>query len=233
MKVVILAGGLGTRLAEYTGSIPKPMVPIGGEPILLHIMNIYKKFGFKDFYIALGYKGYLIKKFFKKKKIKLNVKLIETGSKTLTGGRLKRLKKYIGNETFLLTYGDGVSNVNLNNLIKFHKKKKSIVTVTAVHPPARFGEIILKNNKVLSFKEKPQTQNGWINGGFFVMEPSFFEYIKNDKTILEKEPLENIAKKGKLSAFKHNGFWACMDTKRDKINLDKLCKKNKLPIWLK
>ena len=222
MKVVILAGGLGTRLSEFTRTIPKPMVKVGSKPILFHIMKTYSKYGFKNFYIATGYKGKIIKKFFKKKFYNWNVKLIDTGKKTMTGGRLKRLKKYLGNETFMMTYGDGLSSVNLKNLIKFHKKNKKLVTLTAVRPPARFGAIKLKGNTVKYFKEKSKLDEGWINGGFFVMESKFLDYIKNDKTYLEKEPLEIICKKKQLSAFKHEGFWQCMDTKRDKDKLDKI-----------
>ena len=222
MKIIILAGGLGTRLSEYTKTIPKPMVKVAGRPLLLHIIEHYFKYGFKDFYIALGYKGEIIKKFFKKKKNKWNVNLIPTGQKTMTGGRLKRLKKIIGNKTFMMTYGDGVSNVNIKNLLKFHKKNKKTVTLTAVRPPARFGALKIKGKKVSYFKEKSKVDEGWINGGFFVMEPKFLDLIKNDSTFLEKEPLEKIAKQGELCAFKHNGFWQCMDTKRDKDKLEKI-----------
>ena len=222
MKVIILAGGLGTRLSEYTKTIPKPMVKVAGKPILLHIMEHYYKHGFKDFYIALGYKGEIIKKFFKKRKNKWNVNLIPTGQKTRTGGRLKRLKKKFGNDTFMTTYGDGVSNINIKNLIKFHKKNKKVVTLTAVRPPARFGALKIKGNKVSYFKEKSKVDEGWINGGYFVMEPKFLDYIKSDGTFLEKEPLEKIANKGQLCAFKHNGFWQCMDTKRDKDKLEQI-----------
>jgi glucose-1-phosphate cytidylyltransferase len=226
MKVVILAGGFGTRLAEYTKIIPKPMINIGGEPMLLHIMKLYAKYGFKDFYIALGYKGKMIKKFFNKKLFDWDIKLIETGRNTMTGGRLKRLKKYIGNETFMMTYGDGLSNVNLKKLLKFHKKNKKLVTLTAVRPPARFGAIKIKNNYVNYFKEKSKLDEGWINGGFFVMEPKFLNLIKGDKTYLERDPLEKISKKKQLTAFKHKGFWQCMDTKRDRDQLETLFKKS-------
>ena len=234
MKVVILAGGFGTRLSEYTGTIPKPMVPIGGKPILAHILNIYRKYGHKDFYIALGYKGQIIRKYFSNKKnLKrdIRVNLIDTGSNTLTGGRLLRLRKYLRNETFLLTYGDGVSNVNLNKLVNFHKKNKKMVTVTAVRPPARFGALEIKNNKVVKFTEKNQSGENWINGGFFVMEPKFFKFLKNDKTILERTPLEKVSKLGELIAFKHAGFWQCMDHKSDKDILDSMIKK-KRAVWL-
>ena len=234
MKVVILAGGFGTRLSEYTGTIPKPMVPIGGKPILAHILNIYRKYGHKDFYIALGYKGQIIRKYFSNKKnLKrdIRINLIDTGSNTLTGGRLLRLRKYLRNETFLLTYGDGVSNVNLNKLVNFHKKNKKMVTVTAVRPPARFGALEIKNNKVVKFTEKNQSGENWINGGFFVIEPKFFKFLKNDKTILERTPLEKVSKLGELIAFKHAGFWQCMDHKSDIDILDSMIKK-KRAVWL-
>ena len=227
MKVVILAGGLGTRLPEYTYSIPKPMVKINNKPIIHHIMNHYAKYNFKNFYIALGYKGDVIKKYFKKKVKDWNINLIDTGKFTMTGGRLKRLKKYLGNETFLMTYGDGISNINLNKLLKFHKKNKKLITLSAVRPPARFGAIKLNGNKVKFFKEKSKLDEGWINGGFFVIEPKFLDFIKNDKTFLEKEPLEKAAKKKQLLAYKHDDFWQCMDTKRDKEYLEKVFKKIK------
>ena len=228
MKVVILAGGLGTRLSEYTKTIPKPMVNVGGQPMLLHIMKLYAKYGFKDFYIALGFKGKVIKKFFNKNFFDWNINLIETGQKTMTGGRLKRLRKYIGNETFMMTYGDGLSNVNLKKLLNFHKKNKKIVTLTAVRPPARFGALKLKGNSVSYFKEKSKLDEGWINGGFFVMEPNFFKFIKNDHTYLEREPLEQMTKTKKLGAFRHEGFWQCMDTKRDKDKLNKIINSKKI-----
>ena len=230
MKVVLLAGGFGTRLSEYTKTIPKPMVQINGKPIILYIMKHYAKYGFKDFYIALGYKGHVIKKFFKKKKFGLNIKLVDTGLNTMTGGRLKRLKKYIKNETFMMTYGDGLSNVNLKELLGFHKKNKKLVTLTAVRPPARFGALKLQGNRVRYFKEKSKLDEGWINGGFFVMEPKFLNFIKNDGTYLEREPLERITKNKQLTAFKHKGFWQCMDTKRDKDNLEKVLKSKKIKL---
>ena len=222
MKVVLLAGGIGTRLSEYTKTIPKPMICIGDKPMLLHIMKLYAKYGFKDFYIALGYKGEIIKKFFSKKFFDWNINLIETGRNTMTGGRLKRLKKYIGNETFMMTYGDGLSSVNLKKLLEFHKKNKKLVTLTVVRPPARFGVIKLRDQHVSYFKEKSKLDEGWINGGFFVMEPEFLKYIKNDNTYLEREPLETVTKKRQLTAFKHNGFWQCVDTKRDIDKLNKI-----------
>ena len=222
MKVVLLAGGFGTRLSEFTKTIPKPMICIKGKPMLLHIMKLYAKYGFKDFYIALGYKGEIIKKFFNKKFFDWNINLIETGRNTMTGGRLKRLKKYIGKETFMMTYGDGLSSVNLKKLLKFHKKNKKLVTLTTVRPPARFGVVKLKNHHVSYFKEKSKLDEGWINGGFFVMEPEFLKYIKNDNTYLEREPLETVTKQRQLTAFKHNGFWQCVDTKRDIDKLNKI-----------
>ncbi len=225
-KVVILAGGFGTRISEYSRTIPKPMIKINNKPIIIHIMEHYAKYGFKDFYIALGYKGSIIKQYFKKNKFDWNINLIDTGLKTMTGGRLKRLKKFLKNETFFLTYGDGVSNVNIKSLMKFHLKNKKIVTLTAVRPPARFGALKLKGNIVKYFKEKSKLDEGWINGGFFVINPEFFNYIKSDKTFLEKEPLEKVTNIKQLAAFKHLGFWQCMDTKRDKEKLEIILKKN-------
>ena len=228
MKVVLLAGGFGTRLSEYTKTIPKPMINIGGKPMLLYIMEQYAKYGFKDFYIALGYRGELIKKFFNKKFFDWNINLIETGINTMTGGRLKRLKNYIGKETFMMTYGDGLSNVNLKKLLKFHKKNNKLVTLTAVRPPARFGVIKFKGHCVSYFKEKSKLDEGWINGGFFVMEPEFLKFIKNDNTYLEREPLEKVTRKKQLVAFKHKGFWQCMDTKRDKDKLNEILNSKKI-----
>ena len=224
MKVVILAGGFGTRISEYTKTIPKPMITINKKPIIVHIMEHYFKHGFSDFYIALGYKSSVIKKYFKNKKFRWNVNLVDTGLKTMTGGRLKRLKKILGNQTFLMTYGDGLSNVNLTKLLKFHNVNKKLVTLTAVRPPARFGAIKLAGNNVKVFKEKEKMDEGWINGGFFVMESKFLNYIKNDSTFLEKKPLERASKEGQLSAFKHEGFWQCMDTKRDRDKLERILK---------
>ena len=222
MKVVLLAGGFGTRISEYTKTIPKPMIKINGKPLLLHIMHFYAKHGFKNFYIALGYKGEMIKKYFNKNFFDWNINLIETGKNTMTGGRLKRLTKHIGNETFLMTYGDGLSNVNLKSLIEFHKKNKKLVTLTAVRPPARFGALKLKGQYVSYFKEKSHLDEGWINGGFFVMEPEFLNYIEDDKTYLEREPLEKVSQEKQLLAYKHKGFWQCMDTKRDLDRLQNL-----------
>ena len=193
-------------------------------------MKHYAKYGFKEFYIALGYKGKIIKDYFNKNFFDWKINLIDTGLKTMTGGRLKRLTKLLGDETFMLTYGDGLSNVNLKKLLEFHKVNKKIVSMTAVRPPARFGAIKFKGNKVSYFKEKSKLDEGWINGGFFVMEPKFLKLIKDDKTILEREPLETSSKKGELLAYKHYDFWLCMDTKRDKINLEEIIKNKKIKI---
>tara|TARA_E500000331_G_C17242781_1_gene707725 strand:- start:58 stop:750 length:693 start_codon:yes stop_codon:yes gene_type:complete len=228
MKVVILAGGLGTRISEYTKTIPKPMIQIKGKPLIYYIMKHYAKYGYKEFYIALGYKGQIIKNYFKKNFYDWKINLVDTGLYTKTGGRLKRLTKMLGEETFMLTYGDGLSNVNLKKLLKFHKSNKKMVSMTAVRPPARFGAIKFKGNKVSYFKEKSKLDEGWINGGFFVMEPAFLKSINNDKTTLEREPLEIASKKGQLLAYKHYDFWQCMDTKRDKINLEEIIKNKKI-----
>ena len=233
MKVVILAGGFGTRLSEYTDTIPKPMVPIGNLPMIHHIINIYAKYGHKDFYIALGYKGDVIRKYFNKKIEELNINLIDTGSETLTGGRVKRLEKYLNKEKFLLTYGDGLSNININDLISFHNSHKKIVTMSAVRPPARFGALMLKDDKIIKFKEKVQLNDNWINGGFFVINPNFFQYLKDDQTILEKDPIENLVKDDEIRAFRHEGFWQCMDHKVDKDYLDNLVKEKKAPWFIK
>jgi len=222
MKVILLAGGLGTRLSEYTDSIPKPMVEIGGKPMLWHIMKLYARYNHKDFFVALGYKGEIIKKFFSNISEKWNINLIDTGQNTMTGGRVKRIQKFIGNETCMLTYGDGISNINLDDLLSFHKKHGKLVTVSAVHPPARFGSIKMNGDLVTTFKEKSNTEQGWINGGFFVIEPAFFNFIKDDSTFLEREPLELAAEKKELFAYKHSGFWQCMDTKRDKDRLEEI-----------
>ncbi len=225
MKVVILAGGLGSRLSEYTKILPKPMVKILKVPIICRIINHYKKYGFKEFLIASGYKSKKIENFFKKNLTDLDIQVLNTGLKTMTGGRIKRLKKHIGEETFLLTYGDGLSDINLKKLIAFHKKKKNYVTLTAVRPPARFGGIKLSGQKVKYFKEKSSLDEGWINGGFFVMSHKIFKYLKNDKTVLERSPLEKICKINKLGAYKHEGFWHCMDTLRDKEVLEEAIRK--------
>ena len=222
MKVVILAGGMGTRISEYTKVIPKPMIKINGKPIIHRIIEHYVRYGHKEFIIALGYKGNLIKNYFNKKKISKNIKihLIDTGKNSMTGGRIKRLKKYL-NETFLLTYGDGLSNINLSKLIKFHKRNKKMITLTAVRPPARFGAIKVNGNYVKFFREKNLLDSGWINGGFFVVEPKFLSLIKNDQTYLEQSPFKKATKMRQMLAFKHSGFWQCMDTLRDKEILEK------------
>ena len=232
MKVVILAGGFGTRLSEYTDSIPKPMVPIGNKPIIEHIMEIYAHHGHKEFYIALGYKGEVIKKHFQNFKKDWKINLIDTGADTYTGGRLKRLEKYLSEDNFLLTYGDGLSNININELINFHEKHKKIVTISAVRPPARFGSLSLNGSDVTRFKEKTQLGESWINGGFFVINPKFFKFLKGDDTVLESSPLEKVTDLKEIKAFKHEGFWQCMDHKLDKDLLDKMLKDNKAP-WIK
>lgn len=222
MKVIILAGGKGSRLSEYTKNIPKPMVKILKIPIIVRIIKHYEKFGFKDYIIASGYKSKIIENYFKKNLLNLKIDVVNTGNDSMTGGRILRLAKLIGNHRFMLTYGDALSNVNLKKLLNFHKKSENFVTLTAVRPPARFGGIKISGKKVKYFKEKSRLDEGWINGGFFVMEPKIFKYIKNDNTILERSPLENICKIKKLGAYKHNDFWQCMDTLRDKQLLEKL-----------
>ena len=233
MKVIILAGGLGTRLAEYTHSVPKPMVEIGGEPILSHIMRIFKSYNFNEFIIAAGYKNEVISKYYKNSNEFKNLKIIDTGQDTMTGGRILRLKSLIReDENFFMTYGDGLCNVNLDKLKEFHLKNNKIATITAVHPPVRFGELEIEDIKVKKFEEKSQAKAGWINGGFFVLNYKIFSYIKNDSTLFEREPMEKLTQKENLVAFKHEGFWKCMDNLRDKIILDKLCKNNNL-LWKK
>ena len=222
MKVILLAGGLGTRLSEYTDTIPKPMVQIGGKPMLWHIMDIYARYNHKNFFVALGHKGEIIKQYFSQVSEKWNINLIDTGQKTMTGGRVKRIQKFIGNETCMLTYGDGLADINLDSLLSFHKNHGKLVTVCAVRPPARFGAIRLSGDRVVSFKEKSHLEEGWINGGFFVIEPSFFNFINGDDTYLEREPLERAVREGELIAYKHNGFWQCMDTKRDLNYLEEI-----------
>jgi len=233
IKVVILCGGKGTRLSEETSIKPKPMVKIGKDPIVKHIMKIYEYHGFKHFILALGYKGSIIKKYFKNYKSKITVQLVDTGNNTLTGGRILRLKKlFKKDETFMLTYGDGVSNINIKSLLKFHNKHGRLGTISAVRPPVRFGELEINKTKVRSFKEKPQASKGWINGGFFVLNSKIFDFIKNDKTVFEREPLEKMVRRKQLMAFKHNGYWQCMDTMRDKELLVKLWISGKAP-WKK
>ena len=233
MKAVILAGGYGTRISEESDLIPKPLIEIGGKPILWHIMKIYLAHKIDDFVICLGYKGEKIKEYFEQFDSKLwNVQLIDTGLDTMTGGRLKRIQDKI-DDTFCVTYGDGVSDVNLNNLISFHKEKKSLATLTAIHPPERFGVLNLSGDYVTEFHEKHTGESSWINGGFFVFEPEIFDYLQNDSTVLERAPLETLAKEQKLAAFKHNGFWHPMDTLRDKKHLEDLLASEKAPwkIW--
>jgi glucose-1-phosphate cytidylyltransferase len=243
MKVVLLAGGLGTRLSEETVLRPKPMVEIGGMPILWHIMKIYSSHGYNDFVICLGYRGYVIKEYFanyflhksdvtidlSNNSLKVHdsqaepwkITLVDTGNESMTGGRIKRIQPHIGNEPFLLTYGDGVSDVNITKLVEFHKQNGKLCTVTSVQPSGRFGALnITENNEVQSFMEKPKGDGSWINGGFFVCEPSVFDYIEGDLTTWEKEPMENIAKEGQMDTYKHDGFWKPMDTLRDKQELE-------------
>ena len=232
MKAIILAGGKGTRLSEYTRYIPKPMIDIGGIPILSHLIAIFNSYKFSEVIIAAGYKKKIISTYYEKKKVFKNIKVVDTGSNTMTGGRILRLKKFFKkDEIFLMTYGDGLCDINLEKLIKFHKKHKKIATVTAVRPPIRFGELQLKkNNFVKKFEEKPQLKSGWINGGFFILDYRIFDYIKNDQTLFEREPMENLAKNNNLVAYRYSGFWKCVDTLKDKIYLEKLYKKNK-KIW--
>lgn len=255
MKVVILAGGRGTRIAEETEVVPKPMVEIGGRPIIWHIMKIYSHYGFNDFIICLGYKGYVIKEYFsqyflhmsdvtidlQKNKMKTHstesepwkITLVDTGTNTMTASRIRRIRKYVGNQTFLLTYGDGISDINLKKLVEFHKKHGKKATLTAIQNVGRFGVVSIgRKDKVLSFLEKPQ--EGWINGGFFVLEPQVFDLIDNDDTVIwEKEPLESLARNGELCAYKHTGFWGAMDNLRDKINFEKIWQSGDVPwkVW--
>ncbi len=233
MKAVILAGGYGTRISEESHLIPKPMIEIGGKPILWHIMKIYSTYKIDDFIICLGYKGEKIKEYFGQFDSELwNIQLIDTGVDSMTGGRLKRIQDKIDN-TFCVTYGDGLSDVNLNELISFHKEKRSLATLTAIHPPERFGVLNLSGDYVTEFHEKHAGESSWINGGFFVLEPEIFDYLQDDSTVFEKTPLETLAKEQKLTAFKHNGFWHPMDTLRDKNHLEKLWVSGKAPwkIW--
>ena len=230
MKVVILAGGFGTRISEYTKKIPKPMIKVGRIPIIEHIIKIYKNYGYEEFIIAIGYKGSLIKNYFKKKKY--NIKFINSGLNTMTGGRLKKISKYISEDNFLLTYGDGLSNVNIKKVINSHKKNNSIITLTAVRPPARFGELYINKNKVSKFKEKYKMQSGWINGGFMVVNEKFFKMIPKKNVMLEREPINKTVTTGKVFAYKHEGFWRCVDNVRDLEQLKNEYQKTKIYPWL-
>ena len=234
LKAVILAGGYGTRISEESHLKPKPMIEIGGMPLLWHIMKIYSHYGINEFVICCGYKGDMIKEYFSKFDFPLwNVQLVDTGLDTMTGGRIKRIQNHI-DDTFCVTYGDGVSDVNINDLILFHKEKKSLATLTAIHPLERFGVLELSGNHVIEFHEKHRGESSWINGGFFVFEPEVFDYLHDgDMTILERDPLETLSKEQKLTAFKHNGFWFPMDTLRDKRYLENLWNAKKAPwkIW--
>jgi glucose-1-phosphate cytidylyltransferase len=229
MKVVILCGGVGSRLSEETKKIPKPMVRIGNLPILIHIMNLYASYGFTDFILALGYKKNIIKKYFKGFKQKnWKIDLVDTGTNSLTGTRVLKLKeKLIKDNNFLLTYGDGLSNVNIKKTLKFHNKFKKIATVTAVRPPARFGELVIKNNNVINFYEKNQIREGWINGGFFIFNKKIFNFIPKRNSMLERETIKRLTINRELAAYKHSGFWQCMDTLRDKELLNKIWKSGK------
>ena len=251
MKAVILAGGLGTRIGEETSARPKPMVEIGGKPILWHIMKIFSSYDISEFIICLGYKGYLIKEYFanyflhmsdvtfdmveNKMEVHQNsaepwrVTLVDTGENTMTGGRLKRVKDYLGSGDFFLTYGDGVSNINIPRLAEFHKQQKTLATVTAVQPPGRFGSLDLSQQKVMSFQEKPKGDGGWISGGFFILSPRVIDYIAGDQTVWEREPMERLAREGQLAAYLHRGFWHAMDTLRDKNFLESLWQSGNAP----
>ena len=257
MKAVLLAGGLGTRISEETSLKPKPMVEIGGRPILWHIMKSYSAHGINDFIICCGYKGYVIKEYFANYFLHMSdvtfdmrfnqmsvhcgyaepwrITLVDTGESTMTGGRLKRVREHVGNDTFCFTYGDGVSNVNIKELIDFHKEQKTLATLTATQPPGRFGAISLgqEQTKITSFQEKPGGDGAWINGGYFVLEPEVIDYITDDSTVWEQEPLEKLAHKEQLSAYKHDGFWQPMDTLRDKNYLESLWKSGNAPwkVW--
>ncbi len=253
MKSIILAGGRGTRLEEETYLKPKPLIEVGGRPLLWHIMKSYSLYNINEFVVCLGYKGYMIKEYFnnyflhnsdvtidiKNNKMEINhintepwiITLVDTGEKTMTGGRIKRVKKYV-DETFCLTYGDGLSDVDISKSIEFHKKNKFITTITAIQPPGRFGALLIDEKKITSFQEKPPGDSNWINGGYFICEPEMIDYIDNDSTIFEQEPLQNLAKDGYLGAFKHNGFWHPVDTLRDKNYLNKLWEENCAP-WKK
>jgi glucose-1-phosphate cytidylyltransferase len=251
MKAVILAGGLGTRISEETDMRPKPMVEVGGRPMLWHIMKLYSAHGVNDFIICLGYKGYVIKEYFANYFLHMSdvtidiannktevhqhgaepwrITLVNTGEETQTGGRLKRVQRYVGTEDFCFTYGDGVADIDLTALIKFHREQGTIATVTAVQPPGKFGSLDIKRNRISRFEEKPPGESGWINGGFFVLSPAVFDYIADDATAWEREPLERLAREGKLAAYAHRGFWQCMDTLRDRVHLDDLWRSGKAP----
>ena len=229
MKAVILAGGYGTRISEESHLKPKPMIEIGGKPILWHILKIYSNYDINEFIICCGYKANKIKEYFDRSDSESwNIQLVDTGLDTMTGGRLKRIQDYV-DDTFCVTYGDGLSNIDINNLISFHREKKSLATLTAIHPPERFGVLNLSGDYVTEFHEKHSGESSWINGGFFVFEPGIFDYLRDDSTVLEKTPLETLAKEKKLSAFKHNGFWHPMDTIRDKNHLENLWSSKKAP----
>ena len=254
MKAVILAGGFGTRISEETQLKPKPLIEIGGMPLLWHIMKIFSQHGINDFVICCGYKGYMIKEYFAnyslhKSNITFDLKansthvhssdvepwkitLVDTGLNTMTGGRLKRVREFLDDEPFCFTYGDGLSDINLKELIEFHENQKTLATVTAVRPPGRFGAMAISDNRVTKFQEKPEGDGDWINGGFFILEPKIFDYLTDDKTIWEREPLEKLSEDNQLSAYKHSGFWQPVDTIRDKNHLEELWKLNKAP-WKK
>jgi glucose-1-phosphate cytidylyltransferase len=251
MKAVILAGGLGTRLSEETSVRPKPMVEVGGKPLLWHIMKIYSAHGINEFVVCLGYKGYMIKEYFANYVLHVSdvtfdmrnnrmevhqnstepwqVTLVDTGETTQTGGRIKRIRNYISDEDFCCTYGDGVANVDITRLIEFHRARKTLATLTAVQPPGRFGAVVMNGHKVASFQEKPEGDGGWINGGFFVLSPAVIDYIAGDHTLWEKEPMENLARDGQLASYRHHGFWRPMDTLRDKTNLEELWDSGRAP----
>lgn len=255
MKTVILAGGFGTRISEESYLRPKPMIEIGGQPILWHIMKLYSHYGYNDFIICLGYKGYVIKEYFadyflhtsdvtfdlanNKMIVHSNhsepwkVTLVDTGLNTMTGGRVKRIQPYVGNEPFMLTYGDGVSNVNIDELVEFHRSHGKMATLTAIQPEGRFGIMDLNENQIRAFREKSKDDTGWVNAGFMVFQPEFFNYIEDDSTVLEKNPLENISMEGQIMAYKHSGFWQCMDTQRDKKKLEDMWDEGKAPwkVW--
>jgi glucose-1-phosphate cytidylyltransferase len=255
MKAVILAGGLGTRITEETGVKPKPMVDIGGRPILWHIMKIYSAYGVRDFIVCLGYKGYVVKEYFANYFLHMSdvtfdmeqnrmevhhasaepwrVTLVDTGDSTMTGGRIKRIQPYLGAEDFCLTYGDGVSNVDIKALLAFHSAHRRLATLTAVQPPGRFGALDMDQDRIIGFQEKPLGDGGWINGGFFVLSPRVMDYLQGDDTVWEREPLQNLARDGQVCAFRHSGFWQAMDTLRDKLHLEELWLNGKAPwkVW--